>query len=159
MDHLITVHHEKGHVHYFLQYKDQPSSFRDGANPGFQEATGDVLALSVSTPDHLQSIGLLDKVEDNKGTANSNLCTHAFQQLHSFVSLVVQLLGETPEINLVTVCIFQMHDCHFDVYITVIQDNGNYMFMVNVMWIQGVAMLMIIQLLSFITGTLALAQR
>uniref|UniRef100_A0A8D3C6I2 Angiotensin-converting enzyme n=1 Tax=Scophthalmus maximus TaxID=52904 RepID=A0A8D3C6I2_SCOMX len=67
MDDLITVHHEMGHVQYFLQYKDQPVSFRDGANPGFHEAIGDVLALSVSTPKHLQSIGLLDKVESNAG--------------------------------------------------------------------------------------------
>uniref|UniRef100_A0A8C9ZSM7 Angiotensin-converting enzyme n=1 Tax=Sander lucioperca TaxID=283035 RepID=A0A8C9ZSM7_SANLU len=65
MDDLITAHHEMGHVQYFLQYKDQPVSFRDGANPGFHEAIGDVLALSVSTPKHLQSIGLLDKVENN----------------------------------------------------------------------------------------------
>ncbi|XP_068611055.1 angiotensin-converting enzyme [Brachionichthys hirsutus] len=65
MDDLITVHHEMGHVQYFLQYKDQPVSFRDGANPGFHEAIGDVLALSVATPKHLLSIGLLDKVENN----------------------------------------------------------------------------------------------
>lgn len=65
MDDLITVHHEMGHVQYFLQYKDQPISFRDGANPGFHEAIGDVLALSVSTPKHLNKIGLLDKVETN----------------------------------------------------------------------------------------------
>ncbi|XP_008300961.1 angiotensin-converting enzyme [Stegastes partitus] len=65
MDDLVTVHHEMGHVQYFLQYKDQPVSFRDGANPGFHEAIGDVLALSVATPKHLQSIGLLDKVENN----------------------------------------------------------------------------------------------
>ncbi|XP_071782790.1 angiotensin-converting enzyme [Centroberyx gerrardi] len=65
MDDLITVHHEMGHVQYFLQYQDQPVSFRDGANPGFHEAIGDVLALSVATPKHLNSIGLLDKVENN----------------------------------------------------------------------------------------------
>uniref|UniRef100_A0A8C3MXM6 Angiotensin-converting enzyme n=1 Tax=Geospiza parvula TaxID=87175 RepID=A0A8C3MXM6_GEOPR len=58
MDDLITVHHEMGHVQYFLQYKDQPVSFRDGANPGFHEAIGDVMALSVSTPKHLHSINL-----------------------------------------------------------------------------------------------------
>lgn len=75
MDDLITVHHEMGHVQYFLQYKDQPISFRDGANPGFHEAIGDVLALSVSTPKHLQSIGLLDKVEENKGTSTMKLAT------------------------------------------------------------------------------------
>ena len=67
MDDLITAHHEMGHVQYFLQYKDQPVAFREGANPGFHEAIGDVMALSVATPKHLQSIGLLDKVENNKG--------------------------------------------------------------------------------------------
>uniref|UniRef100_A0A672UIM6 Angiotensin-converting enzyme n=1 Tax=Strigops habroptila TaxID=2489341 RepID=A0A672UIM6_STRHB len=61
MDDLITVHHEMGHVQYFLQYMDQPISFRDGANPGFHEAVGDVMALSVSTPKHLHSINLLDE--------------------------------------------------------------------------------------------------
>ncbi|ELK12483.1 Angiotensin-converting enzyme [Pteropus alecto] len=62
MDQLSTVHHEMGHVQYYLQYKDQPVSLRQGANPGFHEAIGDVLALSVSTPAHLHKIGLLDHV-------------------------------------------------------------------------------------------------
>lgn len=31
---LLTTHHEMGHIEYFLQYKDQPVQFRDGANPG-----------------------------------------------------------------------------------------------------------------------------
>ena len=30
----MTIHHEMGHIQYFLQYKDQPVPFRDGANPG-----------------------------------------------------------------------------------------------------------------------------
>ena len=34
MDWLFTTHHEMGHVEYFLEYKDQPTVFRDGANPG-----------------------------------------------------------------------------------------------------------------------------
>ena len=38
MEDLITVHHEMGHIQYFQQYKDQPVSFRGGANPGFHEA-------------------------------------------------------------------------------------------------------------------------
>eukprot|EP00057_Strongylocentrotus_purpuratus_P002482 XP_003724613.1 PREDICTED: angiotensin-converting enzyme isoform X4 [Strongylocentrotus purpuratus] len=65
MDDFITVHHEMGHVEYYLQYKDQPVSYRDGANPGFHEAVGDVLALSVSTPAHLYEIGLLEEIEDD----------------------------------------------------------------------------------------------
>ncbi|XP_026683101.1 angiotensin-converting enzyme-like [Diaphorina citri] len=31
---LFTIHHEMGHVEYFIQYKDQPMAFREGANPG-----------------------------------------------------------------------------------------------------------------------------
>lgn len=34
MEDQFTVLHEMGHVYYFLQYKDQPSVYRDGANPG-----------------------------------------------------------------------------------------------------------------------------
>lgn len=83
MDDLITVHHEMGHVQYFLQYKDQPVSFRDGANPGFHEAIGDVLALSVSTPKHLQSIGLLENVESNSG-----VCLHAVQAQHGTAAML-----------------------------------------------------------------------
>ena len=41
--------------------------FRRGANPGFHEAIGDVLALSVATPAHLHKIGLIDKLVQDKG--------------------------------------------------------------------------------------------
>ena len=34
MNWLMVTHHEMGHIEYFLQYKDQPTVFRDGANPG-----------------------------------------------------------------------------------------------------------------------------
>ncbi|KAJ8030388.1 Angiotensin-converting enzyme [Holothuria leucospilota] len=71
MDDFITIHHEMGHVEYFLQYKEQPVVYHTGANPGFHEAVGDVLALSVSTPKHLNSIGLLKEVvEDYEADIN-----------------------------------------------------------------------------------------
>ncbi|XP_075631437.1 angiotensin-converting enzyme [Balearica regulorum gibbericeps] len=81
MDDLITVHHEMGHVQYFLQYMDQPISFRDGANPGFHEAVGDVMALSVSTPKHLHSINLLDQVTDNKESDINYLMSIALDKI------------------------------------------------------------------------------
>lgn len=65
MDDLVTAHHELGHIQYYMQYINQPLAFREGANPGFHEAVGDVIALSVSTPKHLHKIGLLDKVTDD----------------------------------------------------------------------------------------------
>lgn len=67
MSQLSTVHHEMGHVQYYLQYKNQPVGYRRGANPGFHEAIGDVLALSVSTPKHLHTIKLLDTLVSDSG--------------------------------------------------------------------------------------------
>lgn len=34
MENLITIHHEMGHIQYYLQYQDKPVEFREGANPG-----------------------------------------------------------------------------------------------------------------------------
>lgn len=60
-----TIHHELGHVYYFLEYKHQPYLFQNGANDGFHEAIGDTIVLSM-TPGYLKTIGLIDKVENNQ---------------------------------------------------------------------------------------------
>ncbi len=57
-----TVHHELGHNYYQRAYKDQPVFYKDGANDGFHEAIGDMIALSI-TPDYLVQIGLLDEAD------------------------------------------------------------------------------------------------
>ncbi|OWK14596.1 ACE, partial [Cervus elaphus hippelaphus] len=81
MDQLSTVHHEMGHVQYYLQYKDQHVSLRRGANPGFHEAIGDVLALSVSTPAHLHKIGLLDQVTNDTESDINYLLKMALEKI------------------------------------------------------------------------------
>ncbi|XP_052864215.1 angiotensin-converting enzyme-like [Anopheles cruzii] len=71
MREFFVVHHELGHIQYYLQYQHQPVEYRTGANPGFHEAVGDVLSLSVSTPKHLRKIGLLkDYAEDEEVKIN-----------------------------------------------------------------------------------------
>lgn len=60
-----TIHHELGHIYYFLEYNDKPYLFQNGANDGFHEAIGDTIVLSM-TPGYLKTIGLFDKVEDNQ---------------------------------------------------------------------------------------------
>lgn len=85
MKDLVTAHHEMAHIQYFLHYRDQPKVFRDGANPGnvtghgtinvfhlqcylvlgFHEAIGDAIGLSVSTPQHMQTLGLVSKSVDD----------------------------------------------------------------------------------------------
>lgn len=54
-----TVHHELGHNFYQRAYKDQSVFYKTGANDGFHEAIGDMIALSI-TPEYLVEIGLLD---------------------------------------------------------------------------------------------------
>ena len=58
-DDFITVHHELGHNYYQRAYNKQSLLHLNGANDGFHEAIGDMLALSI-TPDYLVQIGLLD---------------------------------------------------------------------------------------------------
>jgi len=58
-----TVHHELGHNYYQRAYKDKSPIFQGGANGGFHEAIGDMVALSI-TPDYLKTIGLLDETPD-----------------------------------------------------------------------------------------------
>lgn len=60
-----TIHHELGHIYYFLAYNDKPYLFQNGANDGFHEAIGDTIVLSM-TPGYLKTIGLIDKVENNR---------------------------------------------------------------------------------------------
>ncbi|HBK90665.1 MAG TPA: peptidyl-dipeptidase, partial [Parvularcula sp.] len=58
---FVTVHHELGHNYYQRAYKDQPVLFQNGANDGFHEAIGDMIALSI-TPEYMKQIGLIDTV-------------------------------------------------------------------------------------------------
>lgn len=73
MEDLITIHHEMGHVEYFMAYSPQPIKFHNGANSGFHEAIGDTMALSASTPKHLQKIGLLKNYTETDTISHSDL--------------------------------------------------------------------------------------
>ncbi len=59
-DDFTTIHHELGHNYYQRAYKAKSFLHLNGANDGFHEAIGDMLALSI-TPEYLVQIGLLDK--------------------------------------------------------------------------------------------------
>ncbi len=62
-DDFVTMHHEIGHNIYQRAYNRQSIIYRDGANDGFHEAVGDMIALSI-TPDYLKRLGLLNRVPD-----------------------------------------------------------------------------------------------
>ncbi|GFY37282.1 angiotensin-converting enzyme [Trichonephila inaurata madagascariensis] len=70
---LEVVHHEMGHIEYQMYYAHHPHVFQDSANPGFHEAIGNVISLSVMTPGYLREVGLLGKEEqetDERPTIN-----------------------------------------------------------------------------------------
>lgn len=62
---FTTIHHELGHIYYYLMQKELPPLFQSGAHDGFHEGIGDTLTLSM-TPDYLQQIGLVESVEKNE---------------------------------------------------------------------------------------------
>ncbi len=69
---FVTIHHELGHNFYQRAYKNQPVYYRTGANDGFHEAIGDMIALSI-TPDYLVKKGLLDEKDVPGDDADINL--------------------------------------------------------------------------------------
>lgn len=70
---LGTLHHELGHIYYYLMYKDQQPVFKGGAHDGFHEAIGDTIVLSM-TPSYLKKKGLIDAVvESPEATLNKQM--------------------------------------------------------------------------------------
>lgn len=56
---FIVIHHELGHNYYQRAYNKQDYLHLNGANDGFHEAIGDMIALSI-TPEYLVQIGMLE---------------------------------------------------------------------------------------------------
>jgi peptidyl-dipeptidase A len=57
-DDFVTIHHELGHNYYQRAYNKQDTLHLTGANDGFHEAIGDMIALSI-TPEYLVQIDML----------------------------------------------------------------------------------------------------
>lgn len=81
MKDFVTVHHEMGHIMYYILYKGQPLTLRTGATPAFHEAVGDAIALSVSTPQHLQNISLLNDYADTEADNINALFSMALERV------------------------------------------------------------------------------
>lgn len=79
-DDFRTIHHELGHIYYYLAYKDQPVLFQGSANDGFHEALGDTIQLSI-TRKYLQDIGLLSSSSKPKDADIHYLLQMALQKV------------------------------------------------------------------------------
>ncbi|KAI3384407.1 hypothetical protein SNEBB_006946 [Seison nebaliae] len=60
------IHHEMGHIEYYMAYAHQMYQFRRGANSAFHEAIGDTITLSVVHRKHLANLHLVDRAEMNE---------------------------------------------------------------------------------------------
>ena len=61
-DDFKVIHHELGHNYYQRAYNQQDYLHLNGANDGFHEAIGDMIALSI-TPEYLVQIEMLDRAD------------------------------------------------------------------------------------------------
>lgn len=62
---FTTTHHELGHIYYYLSYSREgvPLLLREGANRGFHEGIGDLIALASSQTPYVQGIGLMSPAQ------------------------------------------------------------------------------------------------
>ncbi len=77
---LVTIHHELGHIYYYLMYGKLPPLFQQGAHEGFHEGIGDTLVLSM-TPAYLKSLGLLQQTPNNPKADIDTLMKRALQRV------------------------------------------------------------------------------
>lgn len=58
-----TVHHEYGHIYYYLSYSnpDVPYLLREGANRAYHEALGSMMGLAANQKPFAVGLGLIDK--------------------------------------------------------------------------------------------------
>ncbi|MCZ6500811.1 MAG: M2 family metallopeptidase [Gammaproteobacteria bacterium] len=79
-DSLVTLHHELGHIYYFMMYRGQPILFQAGANDGFHEGIGDTLQLSM-TPGYLRELGLVGETESGEQAMINQLMKLALDKI------------------------------------------------------------------------------
>ncbi len=79
-DSFRTIHHELGHIYYYLAYKNQPILYNGSANDGFHEALGDTIQLSI-TNKYLYDIGLLKSVPPKNNENIDYLMSMALEKI------------------------------------------------------------------------------
>jgi len=81
-----TVHHELGHIYYYIEYTnlEVPLTLRAGANRSYHEGMGDLIELAASQEAYLESLNLFDetkKVDEIKLLLNSALSDNSIAYL------------------------------------------------------------------------------
>ncbi|EFA06546.2 angiotensin-converting enzyme [Tribolium castaneum] len=59
MDDFYVIHHEMGHIEYYMAYRNQPAIFQDGTTTAVHESIGDAIMHGVMTPQHLHRLSVI----------------------------------------------------------------------------------------------------
>lgn len=84
MQDLFISHHEMGHIEYYMLYADQPTVFQQSSNDGFHEAIGDLIGLSVMTPQYWKQIGLIQELPTGHAVQINQLFRMALEKIPVF---------------------------------------------------------------------------
>ncbi|KAI5644518.1 angiotensin-converting enzyme domain-containing protein [Phthorimaea operculella] len=59
-----------GHIQYFKHYRHLPPLYRDGPNPAFHDAISDIVAVQLTSPDHLKTLSFVTVATGPEVTMN-----------------------------------------------------------------------------------------
>ncbi|XP_045529197.1 angiotensin-converting enzyme-like [Pieris brassicae] len=111
---LYVIHHEMGHIQYYMAYNTQPGLYRQ-ANTALHEAIGDTIMLGVATPQHLQRLGLLkDQELYNTSTKISNIDLIKFKNKSSLPNEKERSVGNKDR-NIIINKIFDTHKIQYEI--------------------------------------------
>ncbi|CAB4061872.1 ACE [Lepeophtheirus salmonis] len=61
---FLIMHHEMGHIEYYMSYDHLSNVFKDGCHSAFHEAIGDSITYGVLSPQHLARLGITTSNND-----------------------------------------------------------------------------------------------
>ncbi|KAI5643703.1 angiotensin-converting enzyme domain-containing protein [Phthorimaea operculella] len=91
---MYVIHHEMGHIHYYMAYAHQPGIFR-AAHSALHETIGDTIMYGVLTPQHLHRLGLINDsilFQDDEGSNDDDEIST------NNILLLKQALNKLPQI-------------------------------------------------------------
>ncbi|KAK3785180.1 hypothetical protein RRG08_008521 [Elysia crispata] len=92
---LKTIHHEMGHIEYFMAYSNQPTIYRAPPSAAFHESVGDIAQLSLLSENRMQAFGLTPNRSSRVG-GNSRWKSKKKRSLNKLMQMALDKLAFLP---------------------------------------------------------------
>ncbi|XP_014472027.1 PREDICTED: angiotensin-converting enzyme-like [Dinoponera quadriceps] len=86
---INVIHHELGHIQYYMAYQNQPSFFKNGVNSAFHEAIGDAISHGATSARHMRRLGLMRGASPNSLGETAILVRRALLKIPQLLSGLV----------------------------------------------------------------------